>query len=120
MLSSRYGVGDRADIDKEELTSEWMGLKQIIHQSYCHMSAKQFVKHFSTDSTMFTMFPNFSKINLNHQNSECEHCFSLMKWIKSTSRNRMETDNKLMRICVEGPILGNFDFNKAADMWGSM
>ena len=40
MLSSRYGVGDRADIDKEELVSEWMGLKQIISQSYRHMSAK--------------------------------------------------------------------------------
>ena len=123
MLSSRYGVGDRADIDKEELISEWIGLKQIIDQSYRHMSAKQFVRHLSTDSTMLTMFPNFSKIAsitriLPVSTAECEHCFSLMKRIKSTSRNRMETDtlNKLMRICVEGPTLENFDFNKAADM----
>ena len=89
--------------------SEWVALKQIIIQNYCHLNAKDFVTLLSTDSTMLTMFPNFSTIAsiarvLPVSTAECERCFSLMKRIKSVSRNRMETNtlDKLMRISVEG------------------
>lgn len=45
-----------------------------------------------------------------------------MKRIKTTIRNRMETAtlDQLMRIANEGPKPEEFNFDKAADLWGSI
>ena len=45
-----------------------------------------------------------------------------MKRIKTTLRNRMEsaTLDQLMRIANEGPKPEEFNFDKAADLWGSI
>ena len=45
-----------------------------------------------------------------------------MNRIKTDLRNRLKTvtlDN-LMRISIEGPPLSDFNFEKAADIWGGM
>ena len=73
------------------------------------------------------MFPNFAVLAsialvIPVSTAECERCFSSMKRIKTTLRNRMETDtlDQLMRIANEGPKPEDFNFEKAADLWGSL
>ena len=126
-LSTKYGSGDKADIDKEALLSEWAMLKPLISQKYRHESCRQFLTLISTDATLRSLFPNFSKIAsiariLPISTAECERCFSAMKRVKTVLRNRLETDTleRLLRICLEGPPLVDFNFEKAADLWGSL
>ena len=49
----------------------------------------------------------------------CERGFSAMKRIKTDLRNRLTTRvlDCLMRISIDGPNLGSFDFNRAATKW---
>ena len=54
--------------------------------------------------------------------AECERAFSSMKRIKTSLRNRLKTPTLdcLMRISIEGPPSTDFNFDKAADIWGGM
>ena len=126
LLCSRYGSGDKADISTEELHSEWVALKQLLSQRYREMKCKEFIL-MSSDGTLTTMFPNFALLAtialiIPVSTAECERCFSSMKRIKTTLRNRMETAtlDQLMRIANEGPKPEEFNFDKAADLWGSL
>ena len=70
------------------------------------------------------LFPNFSKLAsvarvLPVSTAECERCFSTMKRIKTVLRNHMET-SRVIRIPAEGPELESFNFDTAADLWGSL
>ena len=51
--------------------------------------------------------------------ADCERGFSEMKITKTELRNRMkkETLVSLMRICIEGPHISDFDFFKVAMQW---
>ena len=51
--------------------------------------------------------------------ADCERGFSQMKITKTELRNRMkkETLASLMRICIEGPHISDFDFVKVAMRW---
>ena len=127
LLSTHYGSGQKADINKEALLSEWVMLKQLIAEKFREISCKNFLTLVSTNDSLTTMFPNLSTLAfiariLPVSTAECERCFSGMKRIKTVLRNRMETDTleKLMRISVEGPALDDFNFDKAADLWGSL
>ena len=73
------------------------------------------------------MFPNFAALAsialvISVSTAECECCFSCMKRIKTTLRNRMETEtlDQLMRIASEECKPEDFNFNSAADLWGSI
>ena len=73
------------------------------------------------------LFPNFSKLAsvarvLPVSTAECERCFSTMKRIKTVLRKHMETNtrDRLIRIPAEGPELESFNFDTAADLWGSL
>ena len=127
LLSSRYGNGDKADICKEGLYSEWVTLKPLLSQGYREVTCKDFLILISSDSTLTAMFPNFAVLAsialvIPVSTAECERCFSSMKRIKTILRNRMETEtlDQLMRIANEGPEPEHFNFNKAADLWGSL
>ena len=126
-MCTQYGRGEKADINKEALLSEWAMLKQLISQEYREKSCKQFLALISTDITLTTLFPNFSKLAsiariLPISTAECERCFSAMKRVKTVFRNRLETVTleRLLRISLEGPALEDFQFDKAADLWGSL
>ena len=100
-----YGSGDKADICKEGLRSEWVTLKHLLSQRYRQTKCKDFLILISSDSTLKMMFPNFAALAsialvIPVSTAECEHCFSCMKRIKTTLRNRMETEtlDQLMRI----------------------
>lgn len=127
LLCLRYGSGDRADICEEEVRSEWITLKQLLSQGYNQTKCREFLTLLSTDSTLMTMFPNFAVLAsialvIPVSTAECERCFSCMKRIKTVLRNRMETAtlDQLMLIVNEGPKLEEFNFDKAADLWGSL
>ena len=99
-------------------------LKQLISKEYCENSCKQFLVLISTDVTLTMLFPNFSKLASIARilPAECERCFSATKRVKSVLRNRLETGTleRLLRISLEGPALDDFNFNKAAVLWGSL
>ena len=85
------------------------------------------VKLLVTDVTLRTMFPQLTKLAsiaaiLPVSTAECERAFSAMKRIKTKLRNQMKTSTLdcLMRISIEGPEIGDFNFEKAADFWGRM
>lgn len=91
------------------------------------MKCKEFLILMSSDGTLTTMFPNFALLAtialiIPVSTAECERCFSSMKRIKTTLRNRMETAtlDKLMRIANKGPKPKEFNFDKATDLWGSL
>ena len=126
-LLIQYGSGDKADVNKEALFSEWAMLKQLISHKYRDKNCRQFLTLISTDDTLITLFPNFSKLAsiariLPISTAECERCFSAMKRVKTVLRNRLETETleRLLRISLKGPALSDFNFEKAADLWGSM
>ena len=80
---TQYGSGDKADI-KEALFSEWAMLKPLISHKYCDKNCRQFLSLISTDGTLITLFPNFSKLAsiariLPISTAECECCFSAIK-----------------------------------------
>lgn len=121
-LCTQYGSGERADVSKEALFSEWAVLKQLLSQKYCEKSCKQFLTLISTDDTLATLFPNFSKLTsiariLSTSTAECEHCFSATRRVKTVLCNH--TLEQLLRISLKGPAL-DFSFEKAADLWGSL
>ena len=125
LLCSRYGNGDKADIIIEDLRSEWVALKQLLSQRYRETKCKYLIL-MSSDATLTTMFPNFAVLAsialiIPISTAECERCFSSMKRIKTTLRNRMETTtlDQLMRISNEG-YKPEFNFDKAAGLWGSL
>ena len=83
-LSTQYGSGDKTDVNKEALFSEWAMLKQLISQKYREKNCRQLLTLISTDDTLITLFMNFSKLAsiariLPISTAECEHCFSAMK-----------------------------------------
>ena len=53
--------------------------------------------------------------------ADCERGFSALKRIKTRLRNRLSNRilNNLLMISIEGPELKDFDFEKAADVWGA-
>ena len=96
-LFTQYGSGDKADVNKEALFSEWAMLKPLISQTYRDKNCRQFLILISTDDTLISLFPNFSKLAsiariLPISTAECERCFSAMKRVKTVLHNRLETD----------------------------
>ena len=53
---------------------------------------------------------------------DCERCFSVMKRVKTTLRNKMSTTtlDSLLRIRIEGPESEQFNFAEAAKTWASI
>ena len=80
-----------------------------------------------TDTTLQDMYTNLAKLPsmaalLLISTAECELCFSTMNPIKTVLRNRVKTStlDSLMRTSTDGPTLSHFNFERAADNWGSL
>ena len=72
------------------------------------------------------IFPNLHTLALialviPMSSADCERGFSALKRIKTRLRNRLSNRilNHLLMISIEGPMLEDFDFEKAADIWGA-
>ena len=72
------------------------------------------------------IFPNLHKLAvialvIPMSSADCERGFSALKRIKTRLRNRLSNRilNHLLTISIEGPKLEEFDFEKAADIWGA-
>ena len=72
------------------------------------------------------MFPELAKLAsigalISVSTAECERAFSAMNHIKTDLRNlKTSTLDCLMRISTEGPCIAQFNFERAADIWGGM
>ena len=53
---------------------------------------------------------------------DCERCFSVMKRVKTTLRNRISTTtlDSLLRIRIEGPESADFNFAETAKKWAAI
>ena len=127
ILEGMYGVGDNPDISKEVLRSEWVSLKHMISSTYRNTTMRSMLKLLVSNSTLQTMYPQFTKLAcialvIPVSTAECERSFSAMKRIKTDSRNRLLTENlnHLMRISIEGPLIDQFDFEQALELWRAM
>ena len=85
------------------------------------------LKLLCTDRSLRDMFPQLIKLStvaalVPVSTAECERAFSAMKRIKTELRNRLKSStlDHLMRISIEGPPLSDFNFERAADIWGGM
>jgi len=72
------------------------------------------------------IFPNLHKLavialEIPMSSADCERGFSALKRIKTRLWNRLSNRilNHLLMISIEGPMLEEFDFEKAADIWGA-
>ena len=72
------------------------------------------------------IFPNLHKLAvialvIPMSSADCERVFSALKRIKTRLRNRLSNRilNNLLKISIEGPEIKDFDFEKAADVWGA-
>ena len=125
-LQNAYGEGANPDADSAECISEWEGLKRLFVNNFSHMTMRQMTKLLCTDTTLQDMFPNLAKLAsigalIPVSTAECERSFSTMNQIKTVLRNRMKTStlDSLMRISIRPP-LSQFNFERAADIWGSL
>ena len=127
VLISHFGEGVELVINGEEFRSEWEGFKRLMVVTYSHFSMRQMLRHLCTNSSLMDMFPNLSKLAtiaalVPVSIAECERSFSAMNRIKMELRNRLKTTTLscLMRISIEGPSVSDFDYERAADIWGAM
>jgi len=88
---------------------------------------RQILKLLCADQTLRDMFPQLTKLStiaalIPISTAECERAFSSMNHIKTELRNRLRTSTLdcLMRTSIEGPPLSDFNFERAADLWGGM
>lgn len=126
ILEGMYGVDDNPDISKGALWSEWVSLKHMISSTYRN-TMRSMLKLLASNSTLQIMYPQFSKLAcialvIPVSTAECKRSFSAMKRIKTDLRNRLLTENlnHLMRISIEGPLIDEFDFEQALELWGAM
>ena len=127
VLVEMFGESADPDVEGGECTSEWEGLKRLMHNHYTSMTMRQMLKLLCTDQSLRDMFPQLTKLCaiaalIPMSTAECERAFSSMNRIKTDLRNRLKTSTLdcLMRIGIEGPPLANFNFERAADIWGAM
>ena len=80
-----------------------------------------------TDNVLHDMFSQLAKLAaigvlIPVSTAECERAFSTMNRIKTDLRNHLKTSSLdcLMRISIEGPPIAQFNFERAADIWGGM
>lgn len=122
-----YGEGPNPDVNFEECKSEWDCLKKLIHNKYSTMTMRQMLRLLCTNQSLHDLFPQVTKLStiaslIPVSTAECERAFSAMNRIKTELRNRLKTSTLrfLIRISIEGPPLSDFNFERAADIWGGM
>ena len=127
VLLSTFGDGPNPTVDCDECMSEWECLRSLIHNQYSSMTMRQMLRLLCTDKTLRDMFPQLTKLCtiaalIPVSTAECERAFSAMNRIKTDLRNRLKTPTLdcLMRISIEGPSVSDFNFERAADLWGGM
>ena len=124
ILVATFG-GD--SIGGEECTSEWECLKRLIHNNCSSLTQWQMLRLLYMDQSLQDKFPQLTKLStiaalIHVGRVECECSFSAMNRMKTELRNRLKTSTLdcLMRISIEGLQLSEFNYERAADIWGAM
>ncbi len=113
----------RAKINPHETRDEWRGLKQtVLQQLYSRDNMKQLwslITQFHKEE-----FPNMIKlayyaITQSTHTSDCERSFSNQNGIITAQRNRLCPENidKIMRIQIQRPVLGLYNFIPPLARW---
>jgi hypothetical protein len=109
-------------IDEKGIMNEWPQVKAILIKSYSNLGNEEAWRAFLLENA--DLYPNTSRLvrlllNLPVSTVACERGFSLFKFIKSRSRNRLSGENSdtLLRLSSEVDDPKNFDFAKALLSW---
>ena len=101
-----------------------MSGKALIKNNYAYKTMRQMFMLLCTDQSLRDMFPQIAAIGalVSVNTAKCECAFSAMYRMKTKIRNRLKTStlNCLMQVSIEGPPVAQFNFKRAADIWGGM
>ena len=126
-LRNAYGEGSNPDVDSAECVSECEGLKRLFVNKFSHFTMQKMIKLLCTDTSLQDMYPQLTKLVsiaaiIPVSTAEYERSFSTMNRVKTVLRNCLKTStlDSLMRIKIEDPPLSQFNFERAADVWGTL
>ena len=112
-------------IDKEALVLKWIGFKEMLANQFTQLSSSE-VMQYLVQEEIALLYPELAKLAniglvIPISTATCERGFSAMKRIKTELRNTLTTRvlDCLIRISIDGPDLGNFDFDRAATKWAN-
>ena len=91
------------------------------------LTIQQLMRHIIKNPEYNVMFPNLSKLAaigllLPMSTVDCERGFSTLSRVKTDLRNCLSNRilNHLLTISMEGPLLADFPYDIACDIWGKM
>ena len=127
ILLDHYSEDNVLGIDRDACIREYAEFSTLIKShttfSLCK-SLQDLAREFLSRDSLCELFPCVSKLIVRALvlpvcTADCERCFSTMKCIKTDLRNRMNTAtlDKLLRIRIEGPDMGKFNFKEAVTRW---
>ncbi|KAF3833186.1 hypothetical protein F7725_026851 [Dissostichus mawsoni] len=107
-------------VDTDTCSTEWPPFKEQVHANYSKYSFQELVKITATQHAGFLpettmLLAAISVIPMSTVPCECG--FSVQNRIKTKGRARIKAENRdvLMRICIEGPPIEQFDFYRALE-----
>ncbi|KAI8487204.1 hypothetical protein Bbelb_350020 [Branchiostoma belcheri] len=118
-----YGGEVGGIVDSDALCDEWWGLREYIAQNR-HLSLEQLVKLLLTDATVAELYPSMKLLAsvlmvIPVSTADSERAFSTLKRVKTRLRSSLKTStlNNLLTISIDGPHIGDFNFEEAATVW---
>ncbi|KAK5929879.1 hypothetical protein CgunFtcFv8_011072 [Champsocephalus gunnari] len=113
-------AGREPIVDTDTCTTEWSPFKELVHANYSNNSFQELVKIMATQHAGF--LPETTKLLaaisvIPMSTVPCGRGFSVQNRIKTKGRARIKAGNidVLMRICIEGPPMEQFDFYQALE-----
>ncbi|KAI4815993.1 hypothetical protein KUCAC02_006114 [Chaenocephalus aceratus] len=113
-------VGREPIVDTDTCSTEWSPFKELVHANYSNNSFQELVKIMAAQHAGF--LPETTKLLaaisvIPMSTVPCGRGFSIQNRIKTKGRARIKAEHidVLMRICIEGPPIEQFDFYKALE-----
>ena len=129
-LMDHYNMDGTMGIDRSACEREYSEFTSFVKQhtllKKCS-TLQELSESVLSRESIVELFPNMNKLFVHAlvlpvSTVDCERCFSLMKRVKTTLRNRMSTTtlDALLRIRIEGPDSAEFNFPAAARKWATI
>ena len=113
-------------VDDTLTTQEWTNFLPEMATLFSGKSMQYVLSALVSNPVLSAVYPNISKLAgaalvFPMSTADCERGFSAMNRIKTDLRNSLKTQtlDNLMRITIKGKARDEFDFEKAANLWGS-
>ena len=129
-LMDHYNMDGTMGIDRSACEREYSEFTSFVKQhtllKKCS-TLQELSESVLSRESIVELFPNMNKLVVHAlvlpvSTVDCERCFSLMKRVKTTLRNRMSTTtlDALLRIRIEGPDSAELNFPAAARKWAKI